>query len=210
MSKINLFFQKKSILVFSIILSLFLWAISLGNSLMYNLRPSFACNSGLFFLLVLGMLLAYNKGNINIQKMLFGSILFAFVKFLIDVIIESFGAGMITIGWVCVVLLLFSVIIFVFHMLQQTEHDGKKAYIVINHLCGVVILLGIIILIISKINGTLSYSNFIGPLAAAFTYLMVICMESRVAAYKLLRTESRQNGTWTEEKRNEAKRLFKL
>jgi len=177
-----------------------IWAINDGESSYYAWK---------LMVLVILLLWSFFSGQINVQKMLFGAMLLAMVTEQVQILeLDVILTGHVQIMDVCSIII--AVIVFFSHMCQQMEHSGKSPAIIINQLLGLTGILFLITAILNLIFMPTECSNYVFLFGYVFNCIMVICMETRVETYKQIRDKARSEGTWTEENRREAKKLFKL
>lgn len=204
--KIRKIYLSKELFIVSSVLTVCCYLFDAIRSTAYG---SFCDYAWIFLGLVVLLQWAFLSGQINVQKMLFGSMLLAMIKEQAEILqIDAAYAG--SVVPLDVIELAFSVIIFVSHIYQQIDHKGKSLAPLVNQLLG---FIGMIYLLSAITNITLyqqDFTNYIFIFGYVFNSIMVICMETRVEAYKQIRDKAREEGTWTEEKRKEAKKLFKL
>lgn len=152
---------------------------------------------------------AFISGHINVQKMLFGAMLLAMLKEQIAILrIDIAYTGKVSVVDVCTIVM--AAVIFISHLYQQMEHDGKSFATVINQFLGLTMVLFSFYGVLNFAFSPATIGNYIFMFGYALNCLMVICMETRVETYKQIRDKARKEGTWTEENRKEAKKLFAL
>jgi len=159
--------------------------------------------------LVLMLQWAFFTGQINVQKMLFGAIL-------LDMIIEPCSLLKLDIAYgnpaigIDVAVLVFSIVVFICHIYQQMDHKGKSMTVLINQLLGLIAFFFALTAVVNLFYAPTMFSSYVFLFGYAANTIMIICMETRVETYKQIRDKARSEGTWTEENRQEAKKLFKL
>ncbi len=204
--KIYDFYLKKSILIFSSILAVICWLVWGLNAFIAD-QYSLSCYAVIFFALTAGLLSSYVKGAINVQKMLFGALLIFLIRDFLDMVFIFIEGPISIVSWIG---LIASIIMFIGHLLQQTEKHNKLITPIISQFSGIMILVGLAIIVVSIVGGNLTPTDIPFSLAVVFTSIMIICMETRIHTYKLLRAVNRANGTWNEETRAKSKDLFKI
>jgi len=208
--KINNFYLNKYVLLTFAVLALLSWLGWAISVLVTGSLPKLVGFAFIFFAITLGMTISYLKGATSLQKMLFGSLLiFLVVDFveLVDLYASLELTQFVIIFSIMTALL---VIFFISHMLQQLDHVGKSIIIVINQCCGLIILLCVVYLAVCLAQGIATANDFTFCFAVMFTLFLMISMETRISRYKQIRAENMKNGTWNEETRAEAKKLFKI
>jgi len=168
----------------------------------------YADSAWILFGLVSLLVVSYFSGNISVQKMLFGALLMFMVKEILELMwMEEILYGRF---YVDIALLILSVGIFFAHMFMQMDHTGKTPALIVNQLLGIVAAVFIFYAVENCFAPECTVHDVSFPLAYAATCIMVICMETRIEKYKEIRKEAQADNSWTEEKREEAKKLFKL
>jgi len=164
----------------------------------------------IFFLLVAGMTLSYVKGETNVQKMLFGSLLIFLIIDYIEIVDVYVTYNIISSAIIMGIVLFALIVFYICHALQQQDHTGKSVIVTINQCCGIIILLSLAFLTSSYINGTVVLTDYTFTIALMSTMFLIACMETRISKYKQIRAEHKANGSWDEASRKEAKKLFKI
>jgi len=152
---------------------------------------------------------AFFAGQINVQKMLFGAMLLAMVQEQCSILQldAALGGGAIAMD---VAVLVFAIVVFVCHIYQQMDHKGKSMASLINQLLGLIAFFFALTAVVNMLYAPAMFGNYVFLFGFAANTIMIICMETRVETYKQIRDKARAEGTWTEENRQEAKKLFKL
>lgn len=209
---INNFYMKKIVLgltVFGAIAGWIAWAIVCftNNDIKLGVFAIlFAVNSGSLFL-------AYYRGETSIQKLLFGSLFMFLIIDVIEILFvyiqynSSFGPSYIV---MTSIILLLVVVLFISHILQQSDHVGKSISSLIGQCLGLLIIAWFVFVIIMIASGKVSSSDITFAIGFMFTCGMLICMETRINKYKQIRTEALAKNEWNEEARKEAKKIFKF
>lgn len=165
--------------------------------------------------LIIGLLIAFKKGEINIQKALMGALLFFFFNETFTNVIYSIEFYMngyegylssIVLLSICGVLELG---IIVAHLIMQTDHEGSEKAISLSRVCTILL---IIFDIVDIVRYSINMENIylLTNLAETFLLIMIACMETKIQIYKKTRSDALKNGTWTTEAKNEAKKIFKI
>jgi len=210
-SALKSFFLNKTVLVLCVVLALCLWVI---GGLLCLESPELlikGLDSLAYIGLISGLLIAYRGGETNIQKALIGALLMLLCRSTAELMWESLESGDKTGIILDAAAAVLSVVIFVAHLTLQSDHVGVKSSIILNQGCAVIIVLLFVCAIRQAyLAAGSSEPNVVFIPGWAMTYLSLVCMETRIQEYKRLRAEGRESGTWTEEKRREAKGLFKI
>lgn len=171
----------------------------------------------MFSVIIILLLIAFKKGEINIQKALMGALLFYFAQ-------ETFSNGFWSIenyfaGWhdepiisiIFIILGICEYIIFFTHLLLQSDHVGRKTF-KINQILSIFLFFALIILdmyyLIKDGFDFIDSSYMLIDLAEPLFIIMIVCMETKIQNYKLIRSSSIQNGTWNAEAKAEARKKF--
>jgi len=206
------FFLGKSTLRIFEIFALFTWIIWTCCSFALAGNNYELATDGVFYIiLITGLMAAYNKGETNVQKAILGALLMLLCKSNVEIMWASINTGDTLLLIIDICILAFSLIIFVSHIILQSDHAGKKGALILNQCCGL-ILIFIMIYGIYQIacmeDLPLFDISFIIPWA--LTYLVLICIETRIQEYKSVRSHALSEDNWNEETRKEAKKIFKL
>ncbi len=204
------FISKTAILVFALV-SICFWALWGVGCLVNGFNYSIASDAIFYIALIVGLLIAYTSGETNVQKALIGALLLLLCNSNLEIFWTYLIQGDLFFIIIDSITLVLAIIIFIGHLVQQTDHAGKSSSLLLNQCCGIMA----IILLIYAIRQLIfipepRLDDFPFIFAWVLTYLFLICIETRIQVYKQIRNENRAAGTWTEEKRQEAKELFKL
>lgn len=206
MKKLTELFLSKGLLLASAIISICCYLV---DAIWANVNGQIADYAWILLVLTILILWAFFTGQINVQKMLFGAILLAMVYEQFNILeLDKEFLGYVSISDIITVVL--SIIVFLSHMYLQMEHDGKSVAIFMNLFIGVIMLFFLITAVVNLVFVPDQFNTYVFLFGYAINCIMVICMEMRVEKYKQIRDAARKEGTWTEEKRSEAKKLFKL
>ena len=166
----------------------------------------------LYLGLIIGLLLSYKKGAISCQKALLSALLAVLLKDSFEFAWEIFetkpiGAEAILAG----IPALLYFILLINHVILQSDHVGTKAQITINQIVPILIILVLLLSLFRMEDG----EAVIGPdwffhFAELFTTLMIISIDTKVQVYKRLRAEAQEQGSWNEETREQARKIFRL
>lgn len=169
---------------------------------------------------IVGLLIAFKKGETNIQKALMGALLFAMADMnftngfynLEDYFFSEVGERFLYYGILFTVIGVLQLGIFISHILLQSDHIGSSSVIKVNQLlCILVIIVYAYDISHSFIAGSNyeTYEYMIEDIGEVCVTVMIICMETKVQLYKKTRAEALANGTWTQEAKLRAKEIFK-
>jgi len=208
--KIYDFYLKRSTFLFFAIVSMIFW-LAWGVSVVVEDNPiKLLIFALLFFVLTAGLTLTYLKGEINLQKMLLGSLLFFLIVDYIEVVDAKYSFNMVSSAIISAFILVILIVFFICHMLQQLDHTGKKIIVIINQSCPLAFLFAIIFLTDCVVRGYITSADYTFVFAVMCTLFLISCMETRISEYKYIRAKHKEKGDWNEENRKEAKKLFKL
>lgn len=171
-------------------------------------------------LLIVFLLIAFKKGETNIQKTLLGALLFFLVSmnfpygiyYIEDYFLGGYDASWLYYGIIYTISGVMEVGIFVSHCLLQSDHIGSNKLVVLNRLfCVVVIGVYVFDIFHSFVFEDIYLNNeyMLDSIAEILLIVMVICMETKIQMYKKIRTEAISSGTWTSEEKAKAKELFR-
>lgn len=208
--KIENFYLKKSSFLFFGVTAMLGWLAWGISTIVCNNPIKLAIFGVIFFLLTGGMTLSYIKGETNIQKMLFGSLILFLIVDYIEIVEVYITYQIIPTAIVTGITLVILIVFFICHALQQQDHIGKTVNVVINQCCGIIIILTVAFLTVGLVYGTIVLTDYTFSVAMVFTTCLIICMETRINVYKQIRAKHKANGDWNEETRAEAKKLFKI
>lgn len=166
---------------------------------------------------IIGLLVAYKKGEINVQKALLGAIIFngavgTFSNFVYY--LDGISAGE-DYKYELFLFLAFSISelgIFVAHLVLQSDHAGSvKAIKFIEVFVLIAIVADIVDTVITLQAGVDYFALYLlNNFGVDLYLLMILCIELTVQKYKSIRTAALAEGTWTPEAKAEAKKLFKF
>jgi len=208
--KINDFYLKRSTFLFFAITAMLGWLAWSITTYVTNNPIKLTIFGVIFFALTCGMTLSYLKGETNIQKMLFGSLLVFFIIDYVEIVEIYITYHLISSAIVMGISLATFIVFFVCHAMQQQDHIGNSIIIVINQCCGIIIFMSIVYLTINLVSATVTLADYTFCAAIMLTMGLVICMETRISKYKQIRAMHKASGNWDEAARIEAKKLFKL
>lgn len=206
------FFNNPNVLLVSCIIACVSFIISgslyIGDYGLFSYSFPCFCLS----LLLITLLVCYKKGEINCQKSLMGALLFFLFTNNLDMFATSIdynGIGdtiTIRIG-ISVVLAL---ILFYNYLVAQSDHIGIKKSVIISQIVIVAMFIFFIVCFIQTLNADVFVSDIFFYIAEICTYIMIVCIETKVQIYKGIRMRLKAEGAWNDEARMENKKIFKL
>jgi len=209
-NKIEAFYLKRNTFLFFAIAASLGWLSWSMSTFLLDSPTKLTIFGLIFFALTVSMTVAYLKGETNIQKMLFGSLLLFFIIDYVEIVDIYITNQLIVPAIVIGLSLALLVVFYVCHALQQQDHIGEAVILIINQCCGFVVLLSVVFLTICFVNKTVTLTDYTFIAAMMFTMFLIICMETRISRYKQIRADHKAAGDWDEASRAEAKKLFKL
>ncbi len=163
-------------------------------------------------LILMSLLICYKNGETNCQKSLMGALLFFLFADNLNMFATSldyYGMGnAITIRTGISVVL--ALIIFYNYLVAQSDHIGVKKSVIISQVTIFVMFIFFIVSFIQTLKAGALMSDIFFYIAQICTYIMIVCIETKVQIYKGIRLKSKSEGTWNDEARMENKKMFKL
>lgn len=165
-------------------------------------------------LLIICLLIAFRKGEVNVQKTLIGALLFFLFFKTFDAAahhIEKYVTNSENL-WDMIRLLSFAGLelgIFISYIVLQTDHEGSSKAIVFSRVFIVILLIFEIIYLATQ---QISFNNielFI-DLAEVLLILLIVCIQTKVQLYKQARSEAIKTNEWTPEYKKRCKEIFKF
>lgn len=179
------------------------------------------CDYGLFSysfpnfcasLILISLLICYKNGETNCQKSLMGALLFFLFTDNLDMFATSLdynGMGnVITIRTGISVVL--ALIIFYNFLAVQVDHVGIKKNVIISQATIIAMFIFFIFSFIQTLKAGALVSDVFFYIAQICTYVMIVCIETKVQIYKGIRLKLKTEGTWNDEARMEYKKMFRL
>ena len=164
----------------------------------------------LYLMIIVLLFMAYKNGEINAQKMLMGSLLILYVHNYGNMIVSDYNNGAWDSMIYSLIVFVLAVIVFAIHLLQQMDHSGKSESVSIGQISGLIIIVVLGWDIYRGIVDDLSICAVSFGISVMAAVVMIICMETRIAEYKKIRDTKRAAGCWTDEAREEARKIFKI
>lgn len=208
----KLFLGKKSFIVAGVLtIALFAaWGISVIN---------FPSGGGLYVIyaiiylaLTIALMVAYKKGETNCQKVLIAALLMFIIRDELDVTFLYLGRGEgLTLKTVLIgsSFLLFAMFL-INYIFMLSDHVGYRALSAVNNILLMLLFLVHATFIIVYVCERHSTDGILLKAATFACVFLISCINMRVQKYKRIRAEAKANGTWNEETRQEAKKLFVL
>lgn len=171
-----------------------------------------------FAVVIVLLIVAYKKGEINIQKALMGALLFycaqntfiGGVYIVEDYLLEYYGDLHFTVFFA--ILGVLEYVVFFSHIFMQSDHVGNSVLIKINQISCVAVFA---IYVLEAIYDTYSFgirfysTELLFDISQAFYIIMIVCLETKIQAYKRVRAAALTNGDWNEETKKQARKDFK-
>ena len=163
-------------------------------------------------LVLISLFVSYKNGEINCQKSLMGALLFYLFADNLDMFATSLDFNginnVITIRTGISVIL--TLIIFYNYLVAQSDHIGIQINVIISQATIFVMLVFFIISFIQTLKAGVLASDIFFYVAQISTYIMIVCIETKVQIYKRIRMRLKSEGAWNDDTRQENKKIFKL
>ena len=101
-------------------------------------------------------------------------------------------------------------IIFYNYLVAQSDHIGIKRNVIISQVTIFAMFVFFIVSFVQTLKAGVLLSDVFFYVAQIFTYIMIVCIETKVQIYKGIRMKLKSEGSWNDETRSENKKLFKL
>jgi len=227
MSNFEKFFSKDSTLNTSIALSMILYITAIACLLlMFTASTAYGfVTNALIFICLISLVGVYRKHATNAVNILTGAILMMFIaeslQFLIDSIVY-FQQGiqldfMTVLSIFNIVAIVLYIILFFNHVsINSLSHSAEKQ-VKANQIIFILILIFqlvySVVSLITVIGDIMMASEttlylvavFATVLARLFGFSSIVCIETKLNMYKLLREKNTKDGTWTDEKKEQTK-----
>ena len=181
----------------------------------FNVGLSMVVTNGLQLVFIIVLIWAFVKHEATIMHTVIGASLIVYIisditAIIGDVSLVSF-TGSIGIAYaISIIDAVLFVILFINHLAINSAHKSVNGKILFNQIIIIILaayqIATMVILLVSGYTDALS-AVFI-PLAKVFLFAMIVCIESKLNAYKLIREECQANGTWTDEMKENAKKYY--
>ena len=156
------------------------------------------------------LMICYKKGETSCQKALVGAVLGVLMYAYWGIMAGFIGAEKNSIGYLELCMTIFLTIMFINHLLLQTDHKGDTKIINVSRIMLVIAIVLQIAETLAQIINNQEYYMVLNSFGLLSTVTMVTCIESRIQKYKASRSAAMNAGTWTEEERQKSKKIFKL
>ena len=117
-------------------------------------------------------------------------------------------SNVITIRTAISVLLAF--IIFYNYLVAQSDHIGIKRNVIISQTTIFVMFIFFVVSFVQTLKAGALVSDIFFYIAQISTYIMIVCIETKVQIYKGIRMKLKSENAWNDETRKENKKIFKL
>ena len=163
-------------------------------------------------LVLISLFVSYKNGETNCQKSLMGALLFYLFTNNLDMFATSLDfngiSNVITIRTAISVLLAF--IIFFNYLAAQSDHIGIKRNVIISQVTIFAMFVFFIVSFVQTLKAGALVSDIFFYIAQISTYIMIVCIETKVQIYKGIRMKLKSENAWNDETRIENKKIFKL
>jgi len=209
--KFEKFFVSKYTFIYTCFISACTWLTWLTCCLVKGFQYEYAIDGILYIGIIVALLASYKFNENNIQKALIGSLLLFIVKSSVGLFCTNLKQQLVLEAVFFFIQTVYSIVLFVCHLLQQSDHIGSDKFVLINQGCFVLMTLQAIFAIRQAFfSGDFQVLDVTFVLAMLFTYLIVICIETRIQKYKAIRFNAKTNGKWDQETKDQAKKLFSI
>lgn len=163
-------------------------------------------------LVLISLFVSYKNGETNCQKSLMGALLFYLFADNLDMFATSIDYNglnnVITIRTGISVVL--ALIIFYNYLVAQSDHIGIKRNVIISQVTIFAMFVFFIVSFVQTLSAGALASDLFFYIAQISTYIMIVCIETKVQIYKGIRMKLKSEGAWNDETRKENKAIFKL
>ena len=163
-------------------------------------------------LVLISLFVSYKNGETNCQKSLMGALLFYLFADNLDMFATSIDYNginnVITIRTGISALL--ALIIFYNYLVAQSDHIGIKRNVIISQATILVMFIFFIVSFVQTLKVSVLVSDIFFYIAQISTYIMIVCIETKVQIYKGIRMKLKSDNIWNDEARIENKKIFKL
>ena len=163
-------------------------------------------------MVLISLLVSYKNGDTNCQKSLMGALLFFLfadnlIMFATSLDYNGIGNAFTIRTGISVVLAL---IIFYNYLVAQSDHIGIKRSVIISQVTIFAMFIFFIVSFVQTLKAGAFVSDIFFYIAQICTYIMIVCIETKVQIYKGIRLRLKSEGKWNDEARMENKKMFKL
>ena len=164
----------------------------------------------IYVALIVSILVSYKRCATNCQKALIGILLMFILRDELDVAYFAFCNPDIFSASTRILMVLIVVLFSIFlinYVLMLSDHVGDKYLSWINNVALVLLFVVYVVLVKISVGGHITDAVLLKA-AELMVVMMISCINMRVQSYKRIRAAARANGTWNEDTRKEAKKLF--
>ena len=163
-------------------------------------------------LLLISLFVSYKNGETNRQKSLMGALLFYLFADNLDMFATSLDfngiSNIITIRTGISVVL--ALVIFYNYLVAQSDHVGIQRNVIISQVAIFAMFIFFIVSFIQTLKTGVLVSDIFFYIAQISTYIMIVCIETKVQIYKGIRMKLKSENAWNDNTRIENKKIFKL
>lgn len=163
-------------------------------------------------LVLISLFVSYKNGETNCQKSLMGALLFYLFADNLDMFATSLDyngiSNVITIRTGISVAL--ALVIFYNYLVAQSDHIGIKRNVIISQVTIFAMLIFFVVSFVQTLKVGALVSDIFFYIAQISTYIMIVCIETKVQIYKGVRMRLKSEGAWNDETRKENKKIFKF
>ena len=207
----KVFMNSKLLLICGIAASILMFASGIATTVVYR-NISWGLPNFFTALLSIGILISYRTGETNCQKMLIGSLIFFLMYDAITMVASAISVASPTLLIVrCAFVAALFFLIFTNHLILQSDHTGTRVASFVNQ-CALIVLLAALVFFTIKLgfeDGT-TIANWFYDIGLVAAVTMIVCIETKIQTYRLIRAEGKKNGTWNDESRAKNKAIFKF
>lgn len=163
-------------------------------------------------LVLISLFVSYKNGETNCQKSLMGALLFYLFADNLDMFATSLDyngiSNVITIRTGISVVL--ALVIFYNYLVAQSDHVGIQRNVIISQVTIFAMFIFFVVSFVQTLKVSVLVSDIFFYIAQISTYIMIVCIETKVQIYKGVRMRLKTEGAWNDETRKENKKIFKL
>lgn len=215
MSKIEKFFSGNKLINLAIVLFIVGYAEAFVMDCMGN--PTDAISDMILLILVIVLFWAFAKGHTQAMHTLIGAVMIIFLYSFVMKAVTTLSAPVVNLSDIFGVVLpiinaALYVILFITHLSLNLTHHSARGRVLFNQIITIIMMIYqiiVIILVASASNSSSLTVVVIGKgIGQIFLLAIIISIETKLNAYKLVREDSLEKGTWTDEKKEETKKEF--
>lgn len=218
MSEFEKFFARHNVMVGSFILALVFTAVAVLMTGFGNLQV--AVSEIIVLVLIIALYCAFRSHEKNMMNTLIGAVLAIYLITYVNSVyassvmiatVNELTADIVPTLVISLIEAVLFVILFVNHISVNCAHHSTKKRILFNQVI-IVILIGyqifsfVALTVIGAVNGQpATIVTAVPAIGKIFLFCMIVCIESKLNVYKVVREVSTEEGTWTEEKKEDVK-----